>query len=390
MRSAWLILAIAVTLQALVLELWTPGRAPRARLLRALPVLGLAAALLWAVALALGTSVNDAWSARIAAAWWMVAVPAFILAGLGRPPSGTRSAVPLAVAQAAPGALLSFAPALAWNPWLLVLAGSLRALLPPLHAPGARAAEALSPGTFGLLLAGGLLLGVPVAAAGAGALGAFDATALAELVALGVMIVGLASASDENLFRRLGAWASVQAGLALLVAALAPASTSGVDRGAALAHLGASTAAFAALVFVLGRVASYVHVGDLAAYNGVLRAAVVRGQAVLASCFLAVLASAQAPFALIRLMLAAGGAARLACLFGLVGWAGATLALLLAATRIARGRSAAPAGPTPEMRAPEVALTIVLFVVVVIALVVPALWSAPAAWSLVAIPGVKP
>jgi hypothetical protein len=70
-----------------------------------------------------------------------------------------------------------------------------------------------------------------------------------------------------------------------------------------------------------------------------------------------------------------------------VGWLGTSLALVLAATRIARGRSAAPAGPTPEMRAPEVALTVALFVVVVIALVVPALWAAPAAWSLVARPG---
>jgi len=204
------------------------------------------------------------------------------------------------------------------------------------------------------------------------------------------MIVGLASASDENLFRRLAAWASVQAGLAVLIAALVPASPSGVDRATALAHLGASTAGFAALVFVLGRVAAYVHVGDLAAYNGVLRAAVVRGQAVLASCFLAVLASVQAPFALIRLGLAAGGAARFACGLGLVGWMGASLALVLAATRIARGRSAAPAGPTPEMRAPELGLTIALFVIVVIALVVPALWSTPAAWSQVARGGAEP
>src|SRR5262249_29883956 len=108
---------------------------------------------------------------------------------------------------------------------------------------------------------------------------------------------------------------------------------------------------------------------------------VVRGQAVLATVFLAVLASGQAPVALVRMGLTAGGTTRLACLFGLVGWMGTSLALVLAATRIARGRSAAPAGPTPEMKAPAIALTLVLFAGVVLALVVPAWWSAPAAWD---------
>src|SRR5262249_14299640 len=259
-----------------------------------------------------------------------------------------------------------------WSPWTLVVAGSLRALLPPVHAPGARAAEALSPGTFGLLLAGGLLLGVPAAAAGAVRLDAFDATAVAELIGGGAMVAGLASASDEHLFRRLASWASVQAGIAVMIAALAPTSLSGVDRATSLSHLGACVAALVAMTFVLGRVASYVHVGDLAAYSGVLRAAVVRGQAVLASAFLAILASGQAPVALVRLGIAGSGTARIACVFGLVGWIGSSLALVLAATRIARGRSAAPVGPTPEMHAPEIALTVLLFCGVVLALVVSA------------------
>jgi len=197
------------------------------------------------------------------------------------------------------------------------------------------------------------------------------------------MVSGLASASDENLFRRLASWASVQAGLALLIAALAPTSVSGVEQATALSHLGSCTAALVAMTFVFGRVASYVHVGDLAAYSGVLRAAVVRGQAVLAVVFLGILVSAQAPVALVRLALSAGGPARLACLFGLIGWLGTSLALVLAATRIARGRSGAPAGPTPEMRAPEIALTLALFAGVVAAFVVPAWWAAPAAWSLI-------
>lgn len=383
MRSAWVALALAVALAGLALELWAPGRALRVRALRSLPLVALALAFLWAVWLASSTVVGATWSGRVAAAWWIVALPAFALAGLGRPPSGTRSAVPLAVAQAAPGALLSFGPALAWSPWTLVIAGSLRALLPPVHAPGARAAEALSPATFGLLLAGGLLLGVPVAVSGAKGLDAFEATALAELVGVGAMVSGLASASDENLFRRLASWASVQAGLALLIAALAPTSVSGVEQATALSHLGSCTAALVAMTFVFGRVASYVHVGDLAAYSGVLRAAVVRGQAVLAVVFLGILVSAQAPVALVRLALSAGGPARLACLFGLIGWLGTSLALVLAATRIARGRSGAPAGPTPEMRAPEIALTLALFAGVVAAFVVPAWWAAPAAWSLI-------
>jgi hypothetical protein len=382
-RAAWIALAVAVSLQGLALELWAPGRSARERAWRALPLLALALAIFWAVWLASAAAPGEAWSERVSASWWIVALPAFVLAGLGRPPSGTRSAVPIAVAQAAPGALLSFAPALAWNPWTLVIAGSLRALLPPVHAPGARAAEALSPGTFGLLLAGGLLLGVPVAAAGAGHLSAFSAAALAELVGVGAMVSGLASASDEHLFRRLASWASVQAGIAVMIAALAPASMSGVDRATSLSHLGACTAALVAMIFVLGRVASYVHVGDLAAYSGVLRAAVLRGQAVLAAAFLGVLASAQAPIALVRIGLAASGPAKLACLFGLVGWLGSALGLVLAATRVARGRSAAPAGPTPEMRAPEIALTIALFAGVMAALVVPAWWTAPAAWSAV-------
>jgi hypothetical protein len=383
MRGAWVALAICVCGQGLALELWAPGRGTRERLLRSLPLLALALAILWAVWLATSAVVGETWGARVSASWWIVALPACVLAGLGRPPSGTRSAVPLAVAQAAPGALLSFAPALAWNPWTLVVAGSLRALLPPVHAPGARAAEALSPGTFGLLLAGGLLLGVPVAAAGAARLDSFDATAVAELIGVGAMVSGLASASDEHLFRRLASWASVQAGIAIVIAALAPSSASGVEGATALSHLGACTAALVAMTFVLGRVASYVHVGDLAAYSGVLRAAVVRGQAVLASAFLALLASGQAPVALVRLGLAAGGTARLACLFGLVGWIGSSLALLLAATRIARGRSGAPAGPTPEMQVPEIALTLALFAGVIAALVVPAWWAAPAAWGVV-------
>jgi hypothetical protein len=383
MRGAWVALAILVCAEGLALELWAPGRTTRERSLRALPLLALALTILWAVWLATSATVGGTWSERVSAAWWIVALPAFVLAGLGRPPSGTRSAVPVAVAQAAPGALLSFAPALLWSPWTLVIAGSLRALLPPVHAPGARAAEALSPGTFGLLLAGGLLLGVPVAAAGAARLDSFDATALAELIGMGAMVYGLASASDEHLFRRLASWASVQAGLAVMIAALAPASVSGVERATSLSHLGACTAALVAMTFVLGRVASYVHVGDLAAYSGVLRSAVLRGQAVLASAFLALLASGQAPVALVRLGLSAGGPARLACLFGLVGWMGSSLALVLAATRIARGRSAAPAGPTPEMRVPEIVLTLALFAGVIAALVVPAWWAEPAAWGVV-------
>jgi hypothetical protein len=382
-RSAWIALAIAVSLAGLALELWAPGRTARERAWRSLPLLALALAIAWAVWLAGSDVVGGTWSERVSASWWIVALPAFVLAGLGRPPSGTRSAVPIAVAQAAPGALLSFAPALAWSPWTLVIAGSLRALLPPVHAPGARAAEALSPGTFGLLLAGGLLLGVPAAASGAMRLDSFDAAALAELIGVGVMVSGLASASDENLFRRLASWASVQAGIAVMIAALAPTSLSGVDRATSLSHLGACTAAFVAMIFVLGRVASYVHVGDLAAYSGVLRAAVVRGQAVLAACFLGVLASVQAPVALARLLLAATGPARLACVLGLVGWMGSALALVLAATRIARGRTGAPAGPTPEMRASEIALTLALFAGVLAALVVPAWWATPAAWSVV-------
>lgn len=383
MRAAWIALTVAACAQGLTLELWAPGRGARERLLRALPLAALALAILWAVWLATSAAVGETWGGQVSAAWWIVALPAFALAGLGRPPGGTRSAVPLAVAQAAPGALLSFAPALAWSPWTMVIAGSLRSLLPPVHAPGARAAEALSPGTFGLLLAGGLLLGVPVAALGAARLDSFDAAAVAELIGVGAMVSGLASASDEHLFRRLASWASVQAGLAVMIAALAPASLSGVGGDAALSHLGACTAAFVAMTFVLGRVASYVHVGDLAAYSGVLRAAVVRGQAVLAAAFLALLASGQAPVALVRLGFFASGTARLACLFGLVAWIGSSLALVLAATRIARGRSAAPAGPTPEMRAPEIALTLALFFGVVAALVVPALWAVPAGWDVV-------
>lgn len=383
MRSPWVALATVVCALGLLLELWAPGRSARERFLRALPLLALALAILWAVWLASAAVVGETWAERVSASWWVVALPAFALAGLGRPPSGTRSAVPLAVAQAAPGALLSFAPALAWSPWTLVIAGSLRALLPPVHAPGARAAEALSPGTLGLLLAGGLLLGVPVAAAGTARLDAFEGTAIAQLIGIGAMVSGLASASDEHLFRRLASWASVQAGLAVMIAALAPASPSGVGSATSLSHLAACVAALVTMTFVFGRVASYVHVGDLAAYSGVLRAAVVRGQAVLASAFLAVLASGQAPVALVRLAIAAGGTVRLACVLGLVGWIGSSLALVLAATRVARGRSAAPVGPTPEMRAPEIALTVVLFAGVVLVLVVSAWWRAPQAWGLV-------
>ena len=379
MTLAWLALALAAAAQGLAVELAAPGRALRLRAARSLPALALALVIAWAVWLA---SRPDSGLDRIAAVWWMAALPAFALSALGRPPASTRSAVPIAVAQAAPAALLSFAPlALAGSPWPLVAAGGLAALLPPAHAPGARAAEAVSPGSLGLLLAGGLLLGGPPAAVASSLLTGLGARSLAVLVALGVAIAGLASASDMHLFRRLAAWGSVQAGLAVLVAMLAPADE-GTAVSAALAHLGASVAALVALSFVLGRVASYVHVGDLAAYGGVLRAAVVRGQAVLAVSFLAVLASGQAPFALARAALVTPSTAvRAVCALGGIGWLGASLAILLAATRIARGRAGAPVGPAPEMKGIEVAATIVLFVGVVVALVVPALWAAPAAWT---------
>ena len=378
MTFAWLALALAAAAQGLGVELSAPGRPFARRAARSVPALVLALVIAWAVWLA-GTP--GAGLERLAAAWWTVALPAFALSALGRPPASMRSAVPIAVALAAPAALLSFAPALAGSPWPLVAAGGLATLLPPAHAPGARAAEALPPGPLGLLLAGGLLLGGPPAILASAPLTGLGARSLAVLVALGVAILGLASASDSHLFRRLAAWCSVQAGLAVLVALLGPAEP-GSPVATALAHLGASVAALVAMSFVLGRVASYVHVGDLAAYGGVLRAAVVRGQAVLAVSFLAVLASGQAPLALTRAALAAPSTAtRAVCLLGLLGWFGASLAIVLAATRIARGRAGAPVGPAPEMKGPEVAATIVLFLAVVAAFVVPALWVAPAAWT---------
>ena len=381
MTGAWVALAVAVAGQGLALELMAPGRPWSTRALRTLPALALALIVVWAVTLSSSGSAGPRWIAWVAAAWWMIAIPAFVLAGLGRPPGAVRAAVPIAVAQAAPGAILSFAPALAWHPWTFVVAGSLKAMLPPVHAPATRAAEALSPGSFGLVLAGGLLLGGPLAVLGALALDPFEALVLAQLLGVAIAISGLASASDDHLFRRLGAWASVQAGLAVLMAALGASGAVGAEHPAALSHLASSVAALVAMTFVLGRVASFVHVGDLAAYSGVLRAAILRGQSVLAVSFLAIVASAQAPYALVRVALFASGAARLASLLGLAGWFGVSLAIVLAATRVARGRASAPAGPAPEMRRIEIACTVLLFLLVVVAFLLPALWQAPAAWT---------
>ena len=373
----WSLLVLLATAVALALGGLDPPGSDLPRWRRPLAILLLGVTACWAVYLPWRSGAHSG-AATEAVAWWALVVPVFLLGSMA-----TRSGAPSATArltalQAVPATLLGFAPAFVGPPLGALVAGLLRAASPPFHPAGFAAADALSPGAFGLLLVAGMAVGGPLAAVGAASMHGTLAHALVWVLAISIAISGLASAADVQLFRRVAVWGSVQAGLAIVLALLPGRLDARSPTTLAFAHLGACAGALPALVFVLGRVVGFARVSDLAAHGGLLGSAVVRGQAVLASALLALLASVQAPISLIRAFVAPDPSfPRLALVLAFLGWLGVGLSLFLAAYRIVRGKRGAPAGTAPELGKLEGLAVALLFVAAVLAIIYPSAWIVP-------------
>jgi NADH:ubiquinone oxidoreductase subunit 5 (subunit L)/multisubunit Na+/H+ antiporter MnhA subunit len=230
----------------------------------------------------------------------------------------------------------------------------------------------------GLLLLAGLVLGAPAALTGALSVGEPLGRLLAMGLAITVAAAGLAAAVDRDLLRRLAAWTSVQAGLAVLVSLLPDPELGRGSVERALSHLAASAAALPLLFLVLGRVVAFARVADLGAQAGLLSATVVRGQAVLASVFVAVVASAQAPLVLLRALgTRDAGVPGPFLALAIAGWLGAGLALVLGSYRIVRGERTSPGDAPSELGRIEGLAIGLLLAAAIAALLYPSMWATP-------------
>lgn len=378
----WIAVLAVATLAAVVLDGLYGAGPTRTRASHALGSLALGAAASWAMFLAWSPAPAGHDPLLQAVAWWLLVLPVFALGAATPGVEGPRVVARLAASQAAPAVLLAFTPALGFRPVGMLAAGLVRIAAPPLHPACLAAAEALSAGGLCVLLVAGVVVGGPLAVSSAVALPEGIARWLVMGLAVAAGVTGMAAPSEPHLLRRVAAWASVQAGLAVLLARL-PESAVGRDPAAlALSHLAASAAGLPLLLFTLGRVVVWTRVADLAAHGGLLSSTLVRAQAVVASALASILIAAQAPLALLAALLSASlGVERVFLGIALAGWIGAALGLVLGAYRMVRGRRAAPGEPVPELGRLEALLTLLLIAAAVLSLIYPRAWSAPPAWT---------
>jgi hypothetical protein len=379
-RAPWLAALAAAATAALLVDVRYGVERPARRLGRAAAILALAAAAAVAVLVVwppIATAPRTALPRPSASlAWWMLALPVFALGGSwgGRP--GARAVVRLVAASAAPAILLGLCAALRVPALAVLAAGTARAAAAPLHPLAHAAAEALSPGAFGLVLATGLITGGAAALEAAALLPANLSTILATVLALAAGVAGVAALADAHLLRRIAVWCSVQATLAIVLTLIATPEQPERAR-AAVSHLGASAAALPLFTFVLGRIVTWARIADLGAHGGLLGATVARAQAVLAAVAVGVFAGVQAPLALVRALRAPEPLSPLILVIALAGWIGVSLSLLLGAYRIVRGRRIAPGEPVPEIGVAETMILAGFFVLAVSALLLPDAWRLP-------------
>jgi len=371
--APWAAVVVLGAVVALALEPAAGELSGGRRAARAAAVVALAAAALAAVWCAWAPVPAAARALPTAAAWWLVALPALGLAALASGPAGAVASARLAVTQATPAIFHSFAALPAVGPLATFSAGFVRAAAPPFHSMATEAAGALPAGAAGLLLAAGLALGGPAAIGAPLAGGTLAARLLIGALALAVGIAGVASAADRDLMRRLAKWASVQAGIAILLALLPEAELGAPPAARAAAHLGASAAALPLLFLGLGRVALLAGTADLAAHSGLLACARRRGTLVMILPIVVVAAGARAPLALAAALAATTGNAVLTA--ALAGWVGSGLGLLLAGYRMARGEPRPGRRTPPELRAGEVLLVGLCLAAAVAAALLPSLWA---------------
>ena len=243
---------------------------------------------------------------------------------------------------------------------LLILAGAIRLGVPPFHGPLARAFEQLPTGALLLLGVGFTATGLRAAHDGVLALlaqGGALAPSLALAAALAALWAGLVALPQEDLKRRLAGFLSAQGAVWIgLLLLLDPALARPAVGSWALVTL----VALVAIVVAYARLWAFMRSGDLRAYAGLGRIALLRATllliafaSLLAASFLGAwgrgfgaLLTALATLPLIGAALALGGAL-------------GALALGLAIYRTIRGEPVAPI-PAPDLSGREWAF-LVLF-----------------------------
>jgi hypothetical protein len=248
----------------------------------------------------------------------------------------------------------------------LLLAGAIRLGIPPFHGVLARAYQTLPTG--GLLLCGVGLIATGLRAMHDGALLATpgDARSGAALT-LAVGFAGLAlwggfaTLPEDDLKRRLAGFVSTQGAVwAAFLTGLAPVA------GRALVGRWAVTAllAFVALVAAYARLFAFTRTGDLRAYGGLARGALLRSTLLgLAFAGLALGPALAAPGRLVQALQTLAAAQPLIVLGVLWGGAFGLLAIGLAIARTVRGAAPTPV-PSPDLSAREWAFVAGLFVLV--------------------------
>ncbi len=342
--SIWNLVPALLTALAAPLALWLPE--PREKTpARAAFLLVLTSANLAAI---LATGPGGVTLAWMAGAWALY----FLLGEADAETGGKAAVAPFFLHTLAAACVLLAALAPPLLP-LLVVAGVIRLGAPPLHGMHARALALLPTGALLLVLVGFTATGLAAVRDGVAALAAHGGSGLGSLAVFagfGALWAGLVALAETDLKRRIAGFASAQAALWIaLLAACDPVLGRPAVGGWALV----TTVTLALLVVAYAPLWAFARTGDLKAYGGLGRVALVRSTLLL----VALAALLFAPF------LSARGAGAAAMFFVLgarlpagvplaVGGALGLLAVGLAVYRTIRGEAAMPI-PAPDLNGRE-------------------------------------
>jgi hypothetical protein len=342
--SIWNLVPTLLVALAAPLALWLPeprGRTPA----RAAFLLVLTAANLAAI---LSTGPGGVVLGWMGGAWALF----FLLGEADAESSGRAAVTPLVLHTLAGGCVLLAALAPTFLP-LLVLAGAIRLGVPPFHGAHARAFGLLPTGALLLVLVGFTATGLGAVRDGVTALAAHGGTGLGTLAVVAGFAAlwgGVVALAETDLKRRIAGFGSAQGALWIaLLAACDPALGRPAVGGWALV----TVVTLALLVVAYAPLWAFARTGDLKAYGGLGRVALVRSTLLL----VALAALLFAPFLSAR---GAGGSA-LSFVLGaripaggplLLGGALGLLAVGLAVYRTIRGEAAMPI-PAPDLSAFE-------------------------------------
>ncbi len=275
---------------------------------------------------------------------------------------GERAVGPFVVHATAAACVFiaGFVPGFAW---LLFFAGAIRLGVVPFHATLLRCCEILPTGALLLVGVAFLTTGLRAAHDGLAVLGpgpARDAIAAASAVA--AVWSGLVALPQDDLRRRLGGYLAAQGAVWCgLLALLSPTEGRAIVGGWALVVI----VALVALVVAYARLWAFTRTGDLRAYGGLARTALLRSALLGFTLFTVVTAPLLAAHGEPLLVLARAVILRPAVGAGLAaGGALGSFALILAVYRTLRGAPPTPI-EAPELRGREwwfvagIALTLV-------------------------------